>query len=60
MQALWGRPAPLMLSVRRPQTPDEHAEIRTDRLRLVLETTEEVLGRIEAMSPAERAEVSPE
>ncbi len=57
---LWFRPAPLSFVVRRPQTPDEHVEIRTDRLRLVLETTEEVLGRIEAMSPAERAEVSPE
>jgi [ribosomal protein S5]-alanine N-acetyltransferase len=53
-------PALLILFVRRPQTPDEHVEIGTDRLRLVLETTEEVLGRIEAVSPAERAEVSPE
>lgn len=34
-------------------------EIRTERLRLVLESTEEVLARIEALSPAERAEVSP-
>ena len=34
--------------------------IQTSRLRLVLESTEAVLGRIEAMSPAERAEVSPE
>lgn len=34
-------------------------EIQTDRLRLVLETREEVLTRIEAMSPAQRAHVSP-
>jgi ribosomal-protein-alanine N-acetyltransferase len=33
--------------------------IQTARLQLVLETTETVLARIEAMSPAERAEVSP-
>lgn len=32
--------------------------IRTARLRLVLESTEAVLGRIDAMSPADRAEVS--
>jgi [ribosomal protein S5]-alanine N-acetyltransferase len=35
-------------------------EIHTDRLRLVLESTEEILARIEAMSPADRAEVSPQ
>lgn len=35
-------------------------ELRTPRLRLVLETTEVVLARIERMSPAERAEVSPD
>ena len=34
-------------------------EIETSRLRLVLESTEAVLARIEAMSPADRAEVSP-
>jgi RimJ/RimL family protein N-acetyltransferase len=34
--------------------------IETARLRLVLESTEVVLARIEAMSPAERAEVSPD
>ena len=33
--------------------------IQTPRLRLVLESTEAVLARIEAMSPAERAGVSP-
>lgn len=33
--------------------------IQTARLRLVLESTEAVLARIEAMSPADRAEVSP-
>jgi len=32
----------------------------TTRLRLVLETTESVLARIEALSPADRAQVSPE
>lgn len=35
-------------------------EIQTDRLRLVLESTEEVLTRIDAMSPVERAEISPD
>jgi hypothetical protein len=35
-------------------------EIPTARLRLVLETTEDVLARIAAMSPAEQAEVSPD
>lgn len=34
--------------------------IRTTRLQLVLESTEAVLARIEAMSPADRAEVSPD
>lgn len=34
-------------------------EIPTDRLTLVLQTTEEVLAHIEALSPADRAEVSP-
>ena len=34
--------------------------IETERLKLVLQTTEEVLARIETMSPADRAEVSPE
>ncbi|HKY26920.1 MAG TPA: GNAT family N-acetyltransferase [Pyrinomonadaceae bacterium] len=34
--------------------------IETERLRLILETTEEVLARIDAMSPADRAEVSPD
>jgi [ribosomal protein S5]-alanine N-acetyltransferase len=37
-----------------------NVEIQTERLRLVLESTEEVLARIEAMSSTERAEVSPE
>jgi [ribosomal protein S5]-alanine N-acetyltransferase len=32
----------------------------TARLRLVLETTESVLARIDSMSPADRAQVSPE
>lgn len=35
-------------------------EIPTARLRLVLETTEAVVARIAAMSPAEQAEVSPD
>jgi len=35
-------------------------EIPTARLRLVLETTEEILARIAAMSTAEQAEVSPD
>jgi RimJ/RimL family protein N-acetyltransferase len=35
-------------------------EIRTDNLTLVLQSVEEVLARIESMSPAEKAEVSPE
>lgn len=34
--------------------------IRTNRLDLVLLTPDEVLARIEALSPAERAEVSPD
>ena len=34
--------------------------IETARLQLVLDTTEAVLARIDAMSPADRAEVSPE
>ena len=34
--------------------------IQTARLRLVLESTEAVLARVEAMSPADRAEVSPD
>jgi RimJ/RimL family protein N-acetyltransferase len=35
------------------------APLQTARLRLDLESTEEVLARIDAMSPADRAEVSP-
>ena len=34
--------------------------LETPRLRLVLESTEAVLARIDAMSPAERAQVSPD
>ncbi|HMN27783.1 MAG TPA: hypothetical protein PKE45_06465, partial [Caldilineaceae bacterium] len=34
--------------------------IQSDRLRLVLQTPEEVLAQIEAMSPADKAEVSPD
>jgi len=34
--------------------------IDTPRLRLVLDTTEAVLARIDALSPADRAEVSPD
>lgn len=34
-------------------------ELQTERLRLVLETTEEILARIAAMSPADQAQVSP-
>ncbi len=33
--------------------------IPTERLELALESTEALLARIEAMSPADRAEVSP-
>ena len=40
------------------QTPP--TVIETPRLRLVLESTESVLARIERLSPADRAEVSPE
>ena len=35
-------------------------EILTDNLKLLLQTTEQVLASINAMSPADRAEVSPE
>jgi RimJ/RimL family protein N-acetyltransferase len=35
-------------------------ELETSRLRLVLQSTEEVLARIRAMSAADQAEVSPE
>jgi ribosomal-protein-alanine N-acetyltransferase len=35
-------------------------EILTDNLKLLLQTTEQVLASIDAMSPADRAEVSPE
>ena len=35
-------------------------EIQTENLRLVLQTPEETLASIEAMSPADRAEVSPD
>ena len=34
--------------------------IQSERLRLVAQTPEEVLARIEALSPADRAEVSPD
>ncbi len=34
--------------------------IQSERLTLVLQTTEEVLANIEAMSPADRAQVSPD
>jgi RimJ/RimL family protein N-acetyltransferase len=34
--------------------------LRTEHLELVIQTTEDVLAWIEALSPAERAEVSPE
>lgn len=35
-------------------------EIQSERLSLVLETPEEILARIEALSPADKAEVSPD
>lgn len=35
-------------------------DIQTPNLRLVLQSTEDVLARIEAMSPADQAEVSPD
>ena len=35
-------------------------EIQTENLRLVLQTTEEVLASIEAASPADKAQVSPD
>jgi hypothetical protein len=35
-------------------------EIQTENLRLVLQTPEQTLAAIEAMSPADRAEVSPD
>jgi [ribosomal protein S5]-alanine N-acetyltransferase len=34
-------------------------ELQTERLSLVLETTEEILARIAAMNPADQAQVSP-
>jgi ribosomal-protein-alanine N-acetyltransferase len=34
--------------------------IRTERLELVLESTAEILARVEAMSPSDRAQVSPD
>jgi [ribosomal protein S5]-alanine N-acetyltransferase len=34
--------------------------LSTDRLRLILETPEEIVARIETMSPSDRAEVSPD
>ena len=42
----------------RAQTPP--LALETARLRLVLESTEAVMARIERLSPADRAEVSPE
>jgi ribosomal-protein-alanine N-acetyltransferase len=36
------------------------AVLTTQRLKLILESPEEVLARIEALSPSERAEVSPD
>ena len=48
-------------SVRRPRFAQMSTLVlHTARLRLVLESTEAVLARIEAMSPADRAEVSPD
>src|SRR4051812_49385168 len=41
-------------------TPAPEIVIDTPRLRLMLESTEAVLARIERMSPEDRAEVSPE
>jgi len=41
-------------------TPDRTLVIESPRLDLVLESTESVLARIEALSPADRAEVSPD
>jgi [ribosomal protein S5]-alanine N-acetyltransferase len=35
-------------------------ELETAHLRLILQSTEEVLAQIEAMSPADQAEVSPD
>lgn len=36
------------------------AEILTENLKLIVQTSDEVLAQIEAMSPADRAEVSPD
>lgn len=48
---------------RQPQIPRADYEgsrtLLTERLRLVLQSTEETLARIEALPPADRAEVSP-
>ena len=41
-------------------SPDRNLVIESPRLDLVLESTESVLARIEALSPADRAEVSPD
>ena len=41
-------------------TGDRKLVVESERLDLVLESTESVLSRIEALSPADRAEVSPE
>ena len=43
-----------------PTQGSNHPFLRTDRLELVLESSEAVLARIDALSPDERAEVSPE
>ena len=42
------------------QAPTPPLVLETPRLRLVLDSTEAVLARIEGLSPADRAEVSPE
>jgi ribosomal-protein-alanine N-acetyltransferase len=49
--------APSLTSIHRMPSPS--LMIDTPRLRLVLESTEAVLARIDAMNPADRAEVSP-
>jgi hypothetical protein len=45
--------------VRHRRLAVERVVLSTERLRLILETPEEAFARIEALTPSERAEVSP-
>jgi [ribosomal protein S5]-alanine N-acetyltransferase len=48
------------LSIRREELVVRELVLTTERLKVILDTPEETLARIERMSPAERAEVSPD